>query len=53
MEAEGYKWQDMVRLAQNRSRLRTAVVGLCAPSVPEAYAEATVLVMINNMGTST
>ena len=36
MEAAGYKWRDMVRLAQNRTRWRSVVSGLCTTSVPQA-----------------
>nr|XP_022287459.1 uncharacterized protein LOC111100125 [Crassostrea virginica] len=36
MEAAGYKWRDMVRLAQNRTRWRSVVGGLCTTSVPQA-----------------
>jgi hypothetical protein len=29
MEIEGYRWQDLERMAQNRTRWRTVVNGLC------------------------
>ena len=29
MEIEGYRWQDLERMAQNRIRWRTVVNGLC------------------------
>jgi len=36
MEIEGYIWQDLERMAQNRTRWRTVVSGLCIIKVPQA-----------------
>ena len=36
LEAQGYKWQDIVRLAQNRTRWESVVGGLCTSAVPKA-----------------
>ena len=36
MESKGYKWNDITRLAQNRTRWRSVVVGLCTSMVPQA-----------------
>ena len=38
MEKEGYRWQDLERMAQNRTRWRTVVSGLCTTKVQQAYA---------------
>ena len=36
MEIEGYRWQDLERMAQNRTRWRTVVSGLCTTKVQQA-----------------
>jgi hypothetical protein len=36
MEIEGYRWQDLERIAQNRTRWRTVVSGLCTTKVQQA-----------------
>ena len=36
MEKEGYRWQDLERIAQNRTRWRTVVSGLCTTKVQQA-----------------
>jgi hypothetical protein len=33
MEIEGYRWQDLEDIAQNRTRWRTVVSGLCTTKV--------------------
>ena len=45
MEAAGYKWRDVVRLAQNRTRWRSVVGGLCTTSLPQAYKQKQATVM--------
>jgi len=36
MEIEGHRWQDLERMAQNRTRWRTVVSGLCTSMVQQA-----------------
>ena len=36
MEIEGYRWQDLERMAQNRTRWRTIVSGLCTSKLQQA-----------------
>ena len=36
MEIEGYRWQNLERMAQNRTRWRTVVCGLCTTKVQQA-----------------
>jgi hypothetical protein len=36
MEIEGYRWQDLERMSQNRTRWRTVVSGLCTTKVQQA-----------------
>ena len=36
MESRGYTWQQLERVAQDRSRWRTVVSGLCTPAVLKA-----------------
>jgi hypothetical protein len=38
MEIESYGWQDLERMAQNRTRWRTVVSGLCTSKVQQACA---------------
>jgi hypothetical protein len=38
MEIEGYRWQDLERMAQNRTRWRTVVSSLCTTKVQQASA---------------
>jgi len=33
IEIDGYRWQDLERMAQNRTRWRTVVSGLCTTKV--------------------
>ena len=35
MEIEGYRWQNLERKAQNRTRWRTVVSGLCTTKVQQ------------------
>jgi hypothetical protein len=35
MEIEGYRWQDLERMAQNRTRWRTVVSGICTTKVED------------------
>jgi hypothetical protein len=36
MEIEGYRWQDLERMSQNRTRWRTVVSGLYTTKVQQA-----------------
>ena len=36
MEIEGYRWQDLERMSQNRTRWRTVVSGLCTTKMQQA-----------------
>jgi len=36
IEIEGYRWQDLERMAQNRTRWRIVVSGLCTTKVQQA-----------------
>jgi hypothetical protein len=39
MEIEGYRWQELECLAQNRTRWRTVVSSLCTTKVQQAQAK--------------